>query len=439
MSDEAPARPRSSTAARTGWALYDWANSPYTTLIITFVFSAYFSRGIVGDETRGTELWGYATSMAGLLVAVLAPILGAIADAGGRRKPWLVLFTALCASGSALLWFATPTPARAAWAAAWLVVATVGFEFGIVFVNAMLPDLVEPARLGRWSGWAWGLGYFGGLAALVVALVGFVDAGEPWLGLDRQAAEHVRIVGPLAGVWLVVFSIPLFLLTPDRPPATEPLGRRVSRGLRALGATLRQARRHGNVVRFLVARMIYTDGLATVFAFGGIYAAGTFDMELGEVIAFGILLNVTSGLGAIGFGWVDDWLGSKRTIQLAIIGLIVTGFGAVLADSKLEFRVWGALLGLFVGPAQAASRSLMARLAPAELVTEFFGLYALTGKATAFLGPLLVSVVTAATRSQRWGLATVFVFFVIGFALLWGVREAAAPSDDQAAGSSRIS
>jgi UMF1 family MFS transporter len=409
-----------------GWALYDWANSPFTTLIITFVFGAYFSQGIVGDEIRGAELWGYAISLSGLAIALLSPVLGAIADAGGRRKPWLLVFTAVCAGASAMLWFAEPAPRFAAFAMIWVIVANLGFELGIVFNNAMLPDLVRPGRLGRWSGWAWGLGYFGGLAAMVLALLGFVQAEAPLLGLDTESAEHVRMVGPLVALWFVAFAWPLFVFTPDRPAARLGLGQRVGKGLASLRATLGNLRDHGNVVRFLVARMIYADGLATVFAFGGIYAAGTFGLSLEQVIVFGIVLNLTAGLGAVAFAWIDDYLGSKRTIVAALVGLIVTAAGAVLTRDVTWFWIWGSALGVFVGPAQAASRSLMARLSPADLRTEFFGLYALTGKATAFVGPWLVAVITAASGSQRWGLACVLAFFALGLGLLFTVREAGA-------------
>ncbi|MDP7604408.1 MAG: MFS transporter [Alphaproteobacteria bacterium] len=411
------------TRGLVGWALYDWANSPFTTLIITFVFSAYFSRGIVGDEVRGAELWGYTASIAGLVIALGSPVLGAIADAGGPRKPWLLVFTAICVVGSGALWYAGPAPEFITWAMVWVVIATIGFEFGIVFNNAMLPDLVAPARLGRWSGWAWGLGYFGGLAAMVATLFLFVQAETPLLGLDKESAEHVRVVGPLAAVWFAVFVWPMFVFTPDRDRSGLALGEKVRRGLSNLWGTLMRLRDHGNIVRFLIARMIYADGLVTVFAFGGIYAADTFGMALEQVIIFGIVLNVTAGIGAFCFAWLDDWFGSKRVIYISLSGLLATALGAVVVQDVAWFWVWGSLLGIFVGPAQAASRSLMARLAPAELRTEFFGLYALTGKATAFAGPALVAIVIAATESQRWGLSTVLAFFAVGFLLLLTVKE----------------
>jgi UMF1 family MFS transporter len=408
---------------RWSWALYDWANSPFTTLIITFIFPAYFQAGIVKDAVAGQALWGYAIATSGLLIALAAPILGAIADAAGRRKPWLFTFTALCAVGSAALWFAEPAPAFVAFSLAAVIVANVGFEFAIVFNNALLPDIVPEERLGRLSGWAWGLGYAGGLAALVVSLVVFVWPEPPLFGLDKETAEHVRIVGPLVAVWLVLFAIPLFLFTPDRPSHGLPAGVALAKGLSDLGRTLSMLPKRRPLAIFLLAHMIYADGLITLFAFGGVYAAGEFGLSLPEVIVFGIVLNVAAGAGAAAFAWLDDRLGSKRVIVVALVGLIAASILAVAAPSLLWLWVAGIGIGVFVGPAQAASRSLMARLTEPEHRAGAFGLFALSGKATAFLGPAIVASVTAVSGSQRIGIAAIIVFFVVGLALLLAVKE----------------
>lgn len=413
---------------RIGWALYDWANSPFTTLIVTFVFAAYFSRGIVGDEVQGQALWGYVAGLAAGLVAILSPVLGAVADAGGRRKPWILVFTGLCVVCSALLWYAEPVPDAVTLAMVLVVLAVVGFEFGIVFNNAMLGDIVEQDRLGRWSGWAWGIGYAGGLAALFVMLFGFIQTDEPWFGVSTENAANVRVVGPLVAVWLAVFAVPLFLFTPDRAASTLPVMPRLKQGMSALGATLRGLTgEHANALRFLIARMIYNDGLVIVFALGGVYAAGRFDMGQAELIQFGIVLNVTAGLGAVAFAWLDDRRGSKTAIVVSLIGLSGAGLGAVMADEVAWFWVWGAVLGIFVGPAQAASRSFMARVAPPELRTEFFGLFALSGKATSFLGPVAAATVTSLSGSQSLGLGTAVVFFVVGLGIMMTVREPERP------------
>ena len=405
------------------WALFDWANSPFTTLIITFVFPAYFAGAVVGNELLGQSIWGYAIAASGLIIAVLSPPLGAIADAGGCRKPWILAFTMMCILGSSLLWFVPPHSDAATWAIFWMIVANLGFEFGVVFNNAMLPDIVPEERLGRLSGWAWGLGYLGGLTALAISLVVFVQPERPLLGLNRQEAEHVRVVGPLVAIWFAAFVWPLFVFTPDRPSSGLPINVTLRQGMRTVLRTLKTLPQQPSILRFLLAHMLYADGLATLFAFGGIYAAGTFGMGLSEVVAFGIVLNITAGIGAFSFAWLDDWLGSRRTAVLALAGLILASVAAVSVERRVWFWMAGSALGLFVGPVQAASRSFMARLSPDDQKTEFFGLFALSGKATAFAGPAMVAAATGIAGSQRIGLATVIGFFVAGLILLLTVKE----------------
>jgi MFS transporter, UMF1 family len=405
------------------WALYDWANSAFSAVIVTFVFATYFSQGIAADPVTGTAQWGWAMTASGLAIAVISPILGAIADAGGRRKPWVLVFTGVTVVGCLLLWYARPDPSFVVFTLVVVALANIAFELAGVFYNAMLPELVGRDYIGRLSGWAWGLGYAGGLACLIFALLAFIQTEHPLFGLDPEAAEHVRASGPLVGIWFALFSLPLFLFTPDRQSRGLPAAEAVRQGLGQLKRTFANLRRYRAILHFLIARMIYTDGLNTLFAFGGIYAAGTFGMSTAEVIQFGILLNVTAGLGALGFAWLDDLIGAKPTILIALVGLFACGTVAVVATSTLTFWIAGGLLGIFVGPTQAASRSLMARMAPAEVRTEMFGLYALTGKITAYMGPFLLGTVTYWTGSQRWGIATILVFFVVGGLLLWPLAE----------------
>lgn len=407
------------------WALYDWANSAFSAVIVTFVFATYFSQGIATDPETGTARWGWALTASGIAIALLSPVLGAIADAGGRRKPWVLVFTGIAVVGCFLLWFARPEAQFVLYALVIMALANVAFELAGVFYNAMLPELVSRDYVGRLSGWAWGLGYAGGLACLILALFAFVQTDEPLFGLDKDSAEHVRITGPLVGAWFALFSLPLFLFTPDRQSAGLPARVAIERGLAQLKHTFVNVRRYRQIGLFLLARMIYTDGLNTLFAFGGIYAAGTFGMEMAQVIQFGILLNVTAGLGALAFAWVDDWLGAKRTILIALLGLLACGTTAVIATSTLVFWIAGGLLGVFVGPTQAASRSMLARMAPPHMRTEMFGLYALTGKITAYTGPFLLGTVTFYTGSQRLGIATILGFFLIGMILLLPVKEPA--------------
>jgi UMF1 family MFS transporter len=304
-----------------------------------------------------------------------------------------------------------------------VAVASAAFEFTMVFYNAMLPEIAPKSHVGRLSGLGWGLGYVGGLAALALCLVGFVETDTPWFGLSTDAAENVRAIVLLVAAWYAVFSAPLFLFTPDRPSTGLSNTAAVRAGIGELVNTIRQIRHYHNILWFLVARMLYTDGLGTLFAFGGIYAAGTFGMDLGQVITFGIALNVTAGLGAAGFAWLDDKVGAKPVIIVSLVAMIGLGTALLVVESLNWFWGLGILLGIFVGPAQSASRSLMARLAPEAIRTEMFGLYAFSGKATGFLGPIVLAAVTTAFDSQRVGMGVIIVFFIVGLLLLLRVRE----------------
>ncbi len=406
-----------------GWCLYDWANSAFPTVITTFVFSAYFTKAVAADEISGTAQWGIAISLSGLAVATLSPFLGAIADHAGRRKPWVFAFTGLCVLTSALLWFARPETSFIILALTLAALANFAFEMAMVFYNAMLPDLAQRERIGRLSGWGWGLGYAGGLACLAMALVFLVQTETPVFGLDKASFEHLRATGPMVAIWMAVFAVPFFLWTPDQPSQGISFSAALKRGTATLIDTVKRVRDYAHIVRFLLAHMMYAEGLNTLFAFGGIYAAGTFGMAFDELILFGIALNVTAGLGAAAFAWIDDRIGPKRTIMIAVMGLAVLGTVLLFVEGKAMFWTFALPLGIFVGPAQAASRSMMARLAPPEMMTEMFGLYALSGKATAFLGPALLAWMTVAFASQRAGMAVIMVFFLLGLALLMGVPD----------------
>jgi UMF1 family MFS transporter len=417
-------------SAVVGWCLYDWANSAFPAVISTFVFAAYFTQGVAATETEGTFLWGNAMAVAAVGIALFSPALGAIADRGGRRKPWLGFFTLVCVLATAALWTVRPDPDDVTRALVLVVIATLGFEFATVFYNAMLPSVASPQTMGRVSGIGWGAGYAGGLVCLVVALFGLVQVDPPPFGLDPATAEPVRATVLLVALWFAVFCLPTFLLVPedDVVGEREPIGQAVKGGLRQLWSTVRGLDPRSPVARYLLAHMLYADGLTTLFTFGGIYAAGTFGMDFSEIIVFGIALNLTAGIGAVAFGWIDDWMGPKRAILWALAGLILFGILALVAPDKTWFWVAGMALGTFMGPTQAASRTLMARLAPAEQRAEMFGLYALSGKATNFAGPLALGWATLMFDSQRAGMATILLFLIAGALLLLTVRE---PPPDQ--------
>jgi MFS transporter, UMF1 family len=441
-------------AAVISWIFFDWAAQPYFTLIMTFVFAPYFATHVASDPASGQAMWGFATAAAGLAIALMSPVLGAIADASGRRKPWIAAFGALLVIGSCLMWFGKPgdasviPPLLLAYA-----IATVGVEFATVFNNAMMPSLVPPDQIGRLSGTGWATGYVGGILSLILVL-GFLAANPetgrtlfgfmPLFGLDPVTHQGDRITGPLTGIWFIIFVLPMFLLTPDYP-AKHPVRKALRAGLIDLKQTLGELPRRKSLAAFLLANMIYTDGLVSLFAFGGIYAAGTFGWHTLQIGSFGILLAIAGTLGAWLGGKLDDRLGPKRVITGSMMILLLSIVAILLVDkdsilfvqvaapapggalfsgaAERAYLVLGCLIGAAGGPLQAASRTLLIHMAPKDRVAQYFGLFALTGKVTSFVGPLLIGVITAVTESQKAGMAVLVVFFVAGLALLARVRE----------------
>ncbi|HEX2728065.1 MAG TPA: MFS transporter [Beijerinckiaceae bacterium] len=438
-----------------GWILFDWACQPFFTLVTTFVFAPYFASGLAPNPVEGQALWGYATATAGLMLAALSPVLGSIADARGPKKPWIAACGAVLVAACALLWFAAPgTRHGIPVALVAFAVATIAAEVAAVFNNAMMPYLVPPERLGRLSGAGWAAGYAGGLVSLVVVL-GFMAADpqtgttafgtRPIFGLDPALREGDRVTGPLAAVWFVVFVVPMFLFTPDAPPTGRGLSDAVRRGLGQLAATVAEARRDAGIARFLLANMVYQDGLVALFAFGGIYGAGVFGWSTVELGLFGILLTVTGTIGALVGGRLDDRFGARRVVLGALTILVLVCFailslgrehvlfivpvappapGDGLYGSLPEqlFLGLGLVIGAVAGPLQAASRSLLARLAPAAEAGRYFGLLALSGKVTSFLAPFLVALATDLAGTQGAGPAVLILFFVTGAVMLAGRR-----------------
>lgn len=416
--------PQVDRRAIAAWCVYDWAISAFNTVIGTFVFSVYVAKGVATDEVSGTAAWGQAMSLAGLALLLLSPVLGAVADRAGPRKPWLAAMTGICVAATLSLWWVRPDPADLMFALAMAALATVAFELAGVFYNAMLAEVAPPSMLGRVSGWGWGVGYFGGLACLVTALFVFIGDNSPialWLGTANQ--EPVRATAVLAALWCAVFAVPLFIWVPEPPFERRPLGQAVREGVAMLADTLRRARAQKNLFRFLIASACYRDGINTITAFGGLYAAGTFGMSFEEIIVFAIFLNILAGIGAVGFAWIDDRLGARFTILVSLAGLSVCGVALLLVETKLWFWVFALGLGAFFGPAQAAGRTLMAKLSPPGQEAEMFGLYGFAGRAVGFFGPAAFGLATAAFASQRAGLATVLVFFAVGIALMLTVKE----------------
>ncbi|MEO0412235.1 MAG: MFS transporter [Pseudomonadota bacterium] len=425
------------------WALYDWAAQPFFTVVLTFIFGPYFQNFVAPSAAQGQAWWGYGSAAAGLAVALTAPFFGAFVDQSGQRRRWLIVSMALMTLGLSVTWAAEPGAAHlAVLILGGVVIATLGAEYGILITNAMMTDLVDEENIGKLSGFGWAIGYLGGLALLVFVMLAFVFPDQAAFGLDKAAHEPDRIVGPLSILWLWVFTLPLLFLMPARSTAIQ---QDQGSAFSALRAVMRRWRQFKNILLFMVARMLYYDGVTAVYLFGGLYAAGTLGWDITQLGIFGLVLILAGAAGTLIGGRLDDALGSKRTIILSLLGIIAAvlgilsiepgrilfvvpvemhrpgdGFGSIPAAAMLAFGVG---VGLFLGPVQSASRTMMARIAPTQEMNTFFGLYALTGRATAFVAPLVVAILTSATGSRRIGIAAIVVLLLAGLALLMRVKE----------------
>jgi len=385
------------------WISYDWAISAFNTLVGTFIYNTYFARTFAPSEEMGMALWSRGVIATAILVAILSPILGAVADRSGRRRRYLVLMTLICAGFTVLLTFVSPTHSHAVLKALTIyVIANVAFELATVLYNSFLPELVSEDRIGRVSGYGWGIGYIGGLVVMGVALLLFVEDATRLPFLSTVDGFNFRATNILVAVWVVVFSIPMFLFVHEqRKETTKP---DVAGAFRELRRTFVEVRRYREIVKFLVARLIYNDGLVTVFIFGAMYAQATFGFDGSE------------------FGFVDDKLGGKNTLLITLAGLITATTLAVAAPNRTWFWVAGVLIGIFVGPNQSASRSLMGRFVPERHKGEFFGFFAFSGKVTSFMGPMLLGALVV-PFGMRVAVASLLGFFIVGALILMTVDE----------------
>ena len=427
-----------------GWFFFDWASQPFNTLLITFIFAPYVSE-LVGDGTAAQSAWGFGIGAAGLVIAFFAPILGALADTGGNRLRWIWVFAAMYVVGAAGLWFAVPGDFNLFTILLFFAIGMIGMEFATTFTNSMLPDLGPREDIGRISGNGWAFGYLGGLIALLIMLGFFADNAEtgrtllglePAFGLDPDLREGTRAVGPVTAIWFAVFMIPFFLFVRDPKSHPAPKGA-VKIALHDLRATLKRLPQNRSLFAYLGSSMFYRDALNGMYAFGGIYAAGVLGWSVQNVGIFGVIAIVTGAIAAWLGGKADARFGPKPVIVVCILALTLVGISIVLIsrDSMfgvpmkegstlpdIAFYIIGAVIGGAGGVIQSASRTMMVRQANPARMTEAFGLYALAGKATSFLAPLLIGVTTMATGSQQLGVSPVIGLFLIGLVLLVWVK-----------------
>jgi UMF1 family MFS transporter len=431
-----------------GWMMFDWAAQPFFTVVITFVFGPYFAARMATDPTAGQLAWSNVGTVSSIIIAVLSPILGSIADETGNRKHWIAFFATIKIASLLALWYAAPGSSLLA-VGLLIVLASIAAEFSIVFNDSLMTRLVDSKSVGKISNIAWGLGYAGGLIALfavLLLLAGSPTTGKtiigitPLFGLDPAQGEDARITGPLSAILYFVFILPMFLFTPDSSKHVA-LGQAVNRGLTELGATLKDLLKRTGLLKFLIARMIFQDGINGLLFLGGAFAAGMFGWQTTEIGLFGIMLAFVAIFSCLIAGYLDTRLGSKTIIIICLIlliiatsGIISTGpgftlFGLVQLSSddsdglfgtlaEKVYILYGLLIGLAFGPVQASSRSYLARSVSVEEAGRYFGIYALSGRATSFLATAINSLLIWLTASARIGMASLIAFFAIGLLIL---------------------
>ncbi|MCM2293315.1 MFS transporter [Allorhizobium sp. BGMRC 0089] len=427
---------------------FDWAAQPFFTVVTTFIFGPYFVSRFTHDPVSAQTAWSNAATVASLFIALLSPVLGAIADRSGARKPWIAFFATIKIICLLMLWQAAPGTSML-YPLVFFSLASIAAEFSIVFNDSMMPSLVPATAVGRISNTAWGLGYLGGMIVLITVVLFLAANPEtgktllglpPLFGLDPKTGEDARITGPIAAIWYFLFILPMFLFTPDHPKG-ERLAKAVRAGIADLAASLGDVRRRPGIVRFLLARMVYQDGVNGVLILGGVFAAGMFGWSTMEIGIYGIILNVVAIFGCLAASRLDGLFGSKVMVIISLVllltasvGIVSTGrdftaFGLISLPvhetgglfstyAEKAYILYGVLIGLAFGPVQASSRSYLARSITPDEAGRYFGIYALSGRATSFMATLSFSLVTAASGSARAGMAMLILFLGGGLLLL---------------------
>ena len=432
------------------WALCDGSRSPFNVLVNIFVFSAYFSTVVIADPVRGQATWSLLTSLASLIIALTAPVLGAIADAGGRRKPWLAVCLIVGAPCMLATWWAEPGMVSGlARLMVPLIVAQVIFEYWNVFCSAMLPNVAPKGRLGFLSGLGFSLGNAMGILTFLFFLLAWSWNPHPLFGLDSSTHQPERAVGVLAAVCFVVFSLPLFFFTPDSPGSDRSIPQAVSHGLNQLLGTVRKVRQYKNLGVFLLSRMTYNEGFIALMLFTGVFAAGILHWNAKMLAVEGLANSVVAVIAGLFAGWLDTRIGSKRATMVFVLGCLIAnviifsvtpdmvffvhidpvatatgGLFPTLPDKV--FLIAQCSIAVFVTGGLVTSRAMMAKLSPRSMLAEFFGIYSLSGTATTFIGPAAIGILTVLFHAQRAGVLVGVFFLLVGLLMMFAVREAEA-------------
>ncbi|MBP6187132.1 MAG: MFS transporter [Rhodoluna sp.] len=414
------------------WALWDWAEQPYPTIMQTFIFPVYLTGTVAQIESQAEVQLGIATAIAGIILALIAPVLGRRSDDNGRRKFWLMFNTYLLVGIMVASFFVKPSAEFFILGLVLYGAGSVIQEAALINYYAMLKSVTTEKNIGRVSGYAWALGYAGGIVLLVISLAGFILASTPWLGIGKEDAVNVRAVFLFSAAWTVIFSIPLMLRVPEIAKNPNARKETIWQSYQSIWAQLKSLRVQApETLKFLISSAIYRDGLAGVFTFGAVLGTLAFGFSFEDVIIFGIAANIVSGIGAVIGGRLDDIFGSRTIIIASLVGLIFSGSAVFFFYDYGVITYWigGLALCLFVGPAQASSRTFVSRFTPAGREGEVFGLYQFTGRAVSFMsGTFWALSITIANNllgvknATIWGIWGLMLILVVGLFLLTRVH-----------------
>ena len=401
------------------FALYDFANSAFTTIIITFIFSTYFAKQIAPNPVLGQSYWGWAIGTTGILVAIIGPILGSYADKKNFTEFFIKLFTIICISLTTLLWFSKPSEKYLLFTLIIVALANFFYELSLIFYNSILKRISKTSDLGKSSGFSFALGYIGGILILIICIKIFIDNDVLPFGLSKENSENIRATSIVVAIWYLVFSIPFIF----------SLKKKINNKIEVSSNNIKKIKdliwNNGlnNLGKFLIARMLYADGLNAIIVMGGIFAVGVFNLEIKDLLILSILMNVTAFIGAIVGGYANDKFSSKSVIIFSLLGLIISSSIILFVKSQLFFLIFAAINGFFIGPIQSASRVFITKSIDENNQASGFGLFALSGKLTSFIGPLLVSTITYISSSQRIGFSSAIILLLIGLLILLKVKK----------------
>ena len=430
-----PQQPRIKRSHVTAWAMWDWGSAAFNAVMITFVFGTYLASESFGADDRGTSWLAAGNAIAGILIALTAPVIGQRADNDGRRTLWLGVNTGLVVATMAACFFVQPQESYLLLGVILLSAGNVFFEFAGVQYNAMLVKIATQSTIGRISGLGWGAGYLGGIFLLLLVYVGFISGDTHWFGITNDDAMNIRVVAVFAALWFLVFALPILIVMRNRESTgTHQASQRVSivQSYRQLIATIVDLwKNRRNTFWFFVASAVFRDGVGAVFAYGAILGTTVYGVDPGQILFFGIAANVVAAAGAFIGGLFDDRFGPKRIIVVSLLGLIVSAVIIFVQNGTLAFWIWGLFLCFFVGPVQSSSRAFLGRLTTAQTAGEMYGLYATTGRSVSFLTPMLIAVFVGIAGESRMMVPAIIIVLVAGLLLLWFVKDPQTSDDEQ--------